>query len=212
MDVTVYDAHVSYTLSAAIPFEPEPTKGSRFLVAAQPVIDELGAKEFLGSIAVELPDASHHCWAWRLADPWIERAGDDGEPSGSAGRPILAQLAGRELVNVALVVTRYFGGTKLGVGGLVRAYGGAAGEALSQAHLVAWLPACERIIEHDHGDSAMVEHVVQQIGASSLEVTYGASVRRRISLAVDQVDALDELLADRSSGRLHSSDPASDVD
>ena len=206
MHVTVYDASVPYTLSAAIRFEPEPTKGSRFLVAAMPVPSEAVAKDFLATVAADLPDASHHCWAWRLADPFIERAGDDGEPSGSAGRPILAQLTGRELVNVAVVVSRYFGGTKLGVGGLVRAYGGAAGEAFDQSELVGWVPGCERILVHQHADAAIVEHVLQQVGASSLEVTYGESVRRRLALALDQVETLDLLLADRSSGRLCSSD------
>ena len=95
-------------------YEAELIKGSRFVATLAPASSEDEAKVLLDQLRDEWPDASHHCWAWRLASPAIDRAGDDGEPSGSAGRPILASLTGREVVDVAIIVTRWFGGTKLG--------------------------------------------------------------------------------------------------
>ena len=104
------------TVVTSTRYEGDPVKGSRFIVDIVSVTNESEARQALASVAGEFPDASHHCWAWRIALPAIERASDDGEPSGSAGRPILAQLVGRDLVDTAAIVTRYFGGTKLGVG------------------------------------------------------------------------------------------------
>jgi uncharacterized YigZ family protein len=130
---------VKQTVATASRHEGEQIKGSRFIVDIVSVAAESDARDALSAIAAEFADASHHCWAWRMATPSIERASDDGEPSGSAGRPILAQLAGRDLVDTAAIVTRYFGGTKLGVGGLVRAYGGAVGEALDTLRLLPWI-------------------------------------------------------------------------
>lgn len=118
------------------PFEHEidPIKGSRFLACLAPVATEQQAKAFIEATRLRFKDARHHCFAWRLGEkgePW--RCSDDGEPSGSAGRPILMQLEGHEVSDLVCVVVRWFGGTKLGVGGLVRAYGAAAGKALDRA-------------------------------------------------------------------------------
>ena len=123
---------------ASLRHEGDPIKGSRFIVDVSPAGDEDEARQVLTQVRADFPDASHHCWAWRIADPAIDRVNDDGEPSGSAGRPILAQLTGRDPVDTAVIVTRYFGGTKLGVGGLVRAYGGAAGAALDTMSFETW--------------------------------------------------------------------------
>ena len=130
-------------LTERIRVEPEPTKGSRFIATAVPVADEDAAKAALAQLRAEMPDATHHCSAWRIAAPSLERANDDGEPGGSAGRPILSAIQGRNLVNVAVIVTRYFGGTKLGVGGLVRAYGAAAAAVLDAAGTEPYVPKVE---------------------------------------------------------------------
>ncbi|MCA9712397.1 MAG: YigZ family protein, partial [Myxococcales bacterium] len=128
--------------------EPAPIKGSRFLATLAPVHDRAQARAFVAEIEAEMPDATHHCWALRLARPSLERAVDAGEPSGSAGRPILAAMTGRDVVDACVVVTRYFGGTKLGVGGLVRAYGGAAAAVLDGAALVPWVDTETWTLEH----------------------------------------------------------------
>ncbi|WP_337267864.1 IMPACT family protein [Oryzifoliimicrobium ureilyticus] len=97
-------------------------KRSRFIAAAGPVADEAAAKQFIQRHAV--PEANHNCWAWSIGQNY--RFSDDGEPSGTAGRPILQAIQGADLDMVAVLVTRWFGGTLLGSGGLMRAYGGTA--------------------------------------------------------------------------------------
>ncbi len=122
------------TLEEPARHEIEKIKGSRFLALATPLQSEETAKEFLLACRKEFHDARHHCSAWRLRAGGGEfRYSDDGEPNGSAGKPILAMIEGRELVGLAVVVVRWFGGTKLGVGGLVRAYGQATAEVLEIA-------------------------------------------------------------------------------
>jgi len=112
-------------------------KGSKFIARAYHVETQEEIKEVLLSLRKEYYDARHHCYAWRI-DPRDEktRSNDDGEPSGTAGKPILNQLFSFELFNVLMVVVRYFGGTKLGVSGLIRAYKTSARESLANANIV----------------------------------------------------------------------------
>ena len=130
---------------AGIPVPAEPAhaqftvKGSRFIAAIFPVSDEEEAKTLLAAIRKKYYDATHNCYAWRI-HPSLEKSSDDGEPSGSAGKPILQVLKGSGLTNAMAVVTRYFGGTKLGVGGLVRAYSEAASMALKKAKVINLYP------------------------------------------------------------------------
>lgn len=112
-------------------------KGSRFLAFAYPVSSEAEIKEKIASLKTRYFDARHHCYAWMLGPEKKHfRANDDGEPSHSAGDPILGQLRTMKLTNVLIVVVRYFGGVKLGVGGLISAYRSATEEALRNATLV----------------------------------------------------------------------------
>jgi uncharacterized YigZ family protein len=109
-------------------------RGSRFLAFACPVSSEQEVKEILQELRAGHPSANHHCYAWRLgADHSAYRANDDGEPSNSAGKPILGQIQARDLTNTLVVVVRYFGGTLLGVNGLIQAYRNAAAEAIANA-------------------------------------------------------------------------------
>lgn len=112
-------------------------KGSKFIALAFPVSNEDGVKEILLGLRKEYHDARHHCYAYVLGfkgENW--RANDDGEPSSTAGKPIHGQIVSRNLTNILVVVIRYFGGTKLGVSGLISAYRTAASEALSSAEIV----------------------------------------------------------------------------
>ena len=111
--------------------------GSKFLAFAYPVETEEAVKRILDTVRKEYFDARHHCYAWRLGltgEPY--RMNDDGEPSSTAGRPILGQLLSNELSDILVVVVRYFGGTKLGVPGLIRAYKSATQDAIANAEII----------------------------------------------------------------------------
>lgn len=190
------------TVTAAYRYEGEQIKGSRFIVDIVPVTAESEAKLALAVVAAEFADASHHCWAWRIATPSIERASDDGEPSGSAGRPILAQLAGRELVDTAAIVTRYFGGTKLGVGGLVRAYGGATGEALDTMQLLPWVEMCEIRFEHQYSHTDAIERLTSDTDGVILDRSFGESVSLHLRLPVTSAPGFADALADLTAGSI----------
>ena len=114
-------------------------KGSRFLAVVEAAPEPAAARQVLEELRRLYPDATHHCWAWRLGHPPSERSSDAGEPSGTAGRPMLDALRGADLTDVAAVVARWFGGTKLGRGGLARAYAGAVRLALEE------LPVARRV-------------------------------------------------------------------
>ncbi|MGV3763293.1 IMPACT family protein [Parapedobacter sp.] len=112
-------------------------RGSKFLAYAYPLRDEAAVKEKVAALKAQHPKARHHCWAYRLTpDRSVFRINDDGEPSGTAGRPILNSLLSADITNVLIVVVRYFGGTLLGVPGLIHAYKAAAQDALAAAAIV----------------------------------------------------------------------------
>jgi uncharacterized YigZ family protein len=112
-------------------------RGSRFIAIARPVSSQEEIRENLEALRKEYHDARHHCYAWVLTpDRQASRVNDDGEPSGTAGRPIMGQINSRELTNILVVVIRYFGGTLLGVSGLINAYRSAAGDALKNALII----------------------------------------------------------------------------
>lgn len=118
-------------------------KGSRFLAFAYPVTTEEQIREILSGLKEKYYDARHHCYAWRLgAEKLRFRANDDGEPSSTAGKPILGQILSADLTNILIVVIRYFGGIKLGVSGLIAAYREAAADALRNASVV------EKTVDH----------------------------------------------------------------
>ena len=120
-----------FTIASQVTFEEE-IKKSRFQAIAVPVANEQDVKDFL-EISKDI-STTHQCWAWKIGNH--VRFNDDGEPSGTAGRPILATIEGNELSNILVLVNRWYGGVKLGTGGLVRAYGGCAGQCLLLAEKI----------------------------------------------------------------------------
>ncbi len=130
------------TLSAPATFEVV-IKRSRFVAHAAHVDSQADTLDFFESVAD--PAATHNCWAWRL--DYQYRFNDDGEPASTAGRPILSAIEGKGLDKVMVVVTRYFGGIKLGIGGLIRAYSGSASKCLNQANIVEIQPKTECTIK-----------------------------------------------------------------
>lgn len=190
------------TLKARLRHEPEPIKGSRFIATIGPVSTEAEAREFVQGVSREMPDATHHCWALRLARPSVERAVDDGEPGGSAGRPILAALTGRDVVDACVVVTRYYGGTKLGVGGLVRAYGGAAAAALDTAELVERVETETWRLRCSYEDGPPVERALGRLSITPGEAEYGEAILRSIEVPVAEAEVVLTALRDATSGRI----------
>ncbi|MBA1159193.1 IMPACT family protein [Microvirga mediterraneensis] len=128
-------------------------KKSRFVATGGPVAGEQAAKDFIAAHAD--PGANHNCWAWRVGQSY--RSSDDGEPSGTAGKPILQAIDRLSLDNVAVVVTRWFGGVLLGSGGLIRAYGGTAATCLRAGKLVAIVAVHEATITVTFSDLALVQ-------------------------------------------------------
>ena len=147
-----------FTLSGLATSRQE-IKKSRFIAAAGPVADEAAAKAFIA--AHSDPTANHNCWAWRCGQNY--RFNDDGEPSGTAGKPILAALDGQALDGVAVVVTRWFGGVLLGSGGLIRAYGGTAALCLLFGWKVGLIAAFVHV-NYYLGGSAAVNAIGHRFG------------------------------------------------
>lgn len=191
------------TLAGGLQHEIEKIKGSRFIATLEPTADRPAVDAFLEAVRGEFRDATHNCYAWRLGrgrDDW--RYSDDGEPSGTAGRPILQEIDGRALTDVAVVVTRYYGGTKLGTGGLLRAYGAAAAEALDRARIVE-RPVVERlVIRYDYGFSGPVQGVLSAHALEPIESDYGSRVRLVLAVPVGLTDEVRRQLIDASGGSI----------
>lgn len=158
-------------------------KGSRFLARLVPAADEAQARVRLAALAAEHPDATHHCWAWRLGWPPRERASDAGEPAGTAGPPILRALVRGELSDALLVVSRWFGGVKLGKGGLVRAYGAVAREAVAAARTEPRLLRREVQLEIPYPHLGAVQRLLQPPEVELVRHSYGAAVRWTLAVA-----------------------------
>jgi len=190
------------TLAARMGFEAEPSKGSRFIARLAPVRTEDAAKAFLIEVAREFDDARHICYAWRIG-PGGERtrANDAGEPGNSAGRPILLQLEGHGVTDVVAVVVRYFGGVKLGVGGLMRAYGGAAGQALDRAEIIEVEVRDALACQHDYATSDAVAGALAAFGLAPLGASYGADVRFTVQVPRARRAAFEAAFRDATHGR-----------
>lgn len=171
-------------------------RGSRFLAVVREARDESSAARRIDELRAAYADATHHCWAFRLGEPARERVGDDGEPAGTAGRPMLQVLRGAELSDVVAVVVRWFGGTQLGKGGLARAYAGAVRDALQSLPTARRVPsvAVDLVVAYDRlGAVRRLVHPPEVIVDSE---EYGALVRLRLVVHRDRLGALSAALAD----------------
>lgn len=159
-------------------------KRSRFLTTVARVEDEAGAREVVAEVRRTWPDARHHCTAFIVEMPGaqpVERSSDDGEPSGTAGRPMLDVLRGAGLAQVVAVVTRYFGGVKLGTGGLVRAYSDAVSLAIDGAPRVRPVVSSVFEVRFSYADAARAQDAFAAHGLSVLDGEYGEAVTLRIA-------------------------------
>jgi putative IMPACT (imprinted ancient) family translation regulator len=164
------DAYSFLTLAGGGAAETR-VKGSTFFALAAPAADEAEARARLAAREREMWDATHHCNAWRMRGG-VHRANDAGEPSGSAGAPILAAIDGAGVTDCIVIVTRYYGGTKLGVGGLVRAYGDAAGEALAAAPRREGTVAVRLALHYAYEHTSAVMRALERAGAAEVEHGY----------------------------------------
>ena len=171
---------------------------SRFLANAAPVVDPEQALAFLADISDPL--ATHNCWAYRIGQQY--RFSDDGEPGGTAGRPILQAIEGQGFDRVIVVVTRWYGGIKLGAGGLARAYGGCAAECLRLADNT---PIIETVNVHFHCEFAELPILFARFGefaAEKINETFDATgADLRLRLPRDQLEAFSRFLRDLTRGR-----------
>jgi uncharacterized YigZ family protein len=180
-------------------------KGSRFLGQAFRVGSPAEAAESLGAVRRRYHDATHHCSAHRIGPPESqeERSDDDGEPSGTAGTPILGAILRGNTFDVLVVVTRYYGGTKLGTGGLARAYGDAAREAVAVARPRPVWRESELEVVVSYEDIGAVEAILARDGSRirAVEREFAGEASFAITLLRSQVIALEGLLTEATSGR-----------
>lgn len=189
----------SFTTLAAPSQHQEIVKNSSFIAYAARADNAREAAAFLQSVAQRHADASHLCWAYRIAGEY--RFSDGGEPGGTAGQPILRAIEGQDLDHVVVGVIRYFGGTKLGTGGLVRAYGGTAAEALRQADRKTESPRVELIAEVAFEHMGSLYRLLDAAEAERQGEEYtDVGVRILISLESGKFEALGTALRDATRG------------
>ncbi|AXK39997.1 IMPACT family protein [Crenobacter cavernae] len=194
-----------YQLAAPASAEIE-VKKSRFIGMVFPVASRAEAKQRLAELRAQHPGAVHYCWV--LICDGDSGLDDDGEPSGTAARPMYNVLSHKSVSNILAVVVRYWGGIKLGAGGLARAYGQAVTEAMKVAELVAFEPMCERQLLMAFADEAALRRLAEQRGASVLSADYGEAVTLTVRIKLADVDAFVTDASDLLRGALKVRDPS----
>ena len=174
---------------------------SRFICALAPAATEQEAQEFVARVRAEHPTATHNCYAYVIgADASVQKASDDGEPGGTAGVPMLQMLTRRDMRYVVAVVTRYYGGVKLGAGGLIRAYGGVVGEALDELGTITRQRFRLATVTVGHQRAGKLENDLRATGRSVREVRYAEAVVIEIGLPDSDVESFRGWLADVTAG------------
>lgn len=177
----------------------EEIKKSRFIVNAAPIINAEQATQFIDSISD--PNATHNCWAWKIGQQY--RFNDDGEPTSTAGRPILSAIEGQDCDQVVVVVTRYFGGIKLGTGGLIRAYGGSASHCLQQAELIELIARTTLEFHCYYNEWAIIENRLKELDAIIEQQNFDAEgVTVGIAITQDNLLTLKKNISDITRGRV----------
>jgi len=177
---------------------------SRFIATVGRAGTVENARAFIAAVRDEFPDATHNCWAYVVGPPGDTRQigmSDAGEPSGTAGRPMLDVLLGSGVGDVAAVVTRYYGGVKLGRGGLVRAYGGSVRLALDGLRLTERVERTELLVEIGYPAVSPLKNALGRFEAVAVEGAYGSRVNLRIRLPREHVDAFRETVAALTDGK-----------
>ncbi len=187
----------------------EEIRKSRFITLAAPISNARQAQEFIEQHSDH--NASHNCWAWKLGDQY--RSSDDGEPGGTAGRPILSAIEAQDCDQVVVLVIRWYGGIQLGTGGLARAYGGGANKCLQNAEKLPLFRRVELSCACDFNELALVKLRLAELNGILIDETFTANgVELQLALAEEHIAPLQQQLSGLSRGRilLHRSpvDPA----
>ena len=179
-------------------------KGSTFSALAIPVSDVAEVKTNLHQLKEQFPDASHICYGYRVKenDRLDEFATDAGEPKGSSGIPILNVLKRKHLVNVVIFVIRYFGGSKLGIPGLINAYGTAAENAINAGKLKTWVLYQQIFICYNYDLQKKVDSLLQQFTVNIIKIEFGESIKTNMEVEVEKTDALAQELNEISNGAI----------
>jgi putative IMPACT (imprinted ancient) family translation regulator len=176
-------------------------RGSRFSAVTRPTDSLTGAVSAREEDRKRFHDATHHVFACRLADDTF-RFDDDGEPAGTGGRPVLGAIDAAGMKNVVVVVTRHFGGTKLGMGRLARAYGSAAATALANTPVRRMVRASRVRIRYRYGDTGPISRVLEARRAARVRESFGESVELDVALHRSEVAVLEHELTQATAGRV----------
>lgn len=178
-------------------------KKSRFIGYVCHAESEDEALEFVNSIKKKHYDARHNCYAYVIGEEQpILRFSDDGEPGGTAGKPILEVITGKQLCNVCIVVTRYFGGTLLGTGGLVRAYTDASKACIEATKIVCKSLVFPVEITTDYTDLGKIQYILGNEGISVLDSEYGESVKLKVHILIDDASRIKKALVEATAARV----------
>lgn len=193
-----------YLIPAQVAQFEEEIKKSVFItdLAHTPSIEQ--AKKFIEQVKHRHPDARHHCWgfvAGRPEDSMQWGFSDDGEPSGTAGKPILAQLSGSGVGEITAVVTRYSGGIKLGTGGLVKAYGGGVQQALKLLQTIEKKITAKLLVELDYGFVPIAKYLFSQFEAQELSAEFSEKVKMIVEVDLRQIAEFSQAIINKSSSK-----------
>lgn len=178
-------------------------KKSRFIANVFPVENEEDAARIIGETKKKYWDARHNCYAYIIGEkPGISKCSDDGEPSGTAGKPILEVLLGEGICNVLVVVTRYFGGTLLGTGGLVRAYSGATKAGLAASRVITKESGKRVVLETGYDGIGKVQYIVSQMGLAVIGTRYSDKTEMELAVSLNDVGQFIKKVTEATSGQV----------
>lgn len=178
---------------------------SRFITSIEPAATAEDGLAFVALLKQEFPDANHNCWAYLIGPPGSsDKIGlsDDGEPHGAAGKPMLTVLQHAGIGDIAVVVTRYFGGIKLGKGGMVKAYTRAVQTALEQLTLTEKIDWLEVVVTFEYAQLSGIERLLPELEAEIVDREFSAQIKLRLKLPAEQADPLQRQLTNLTAGNI----------
>lgn len=196
---------MTYFAPSAQAFIEYEEKRSRFITYLEPVVSRAQALDFLALLRERYPDARHHCWVYVVGDPASAQElafSDDGEPSGTAAKPMLNVLQHRAVGDCMAVVVRYFGGVKLGAGGLVRAYSTSISQVLDAAELHEHIPYCEVHLRCDFDQESQLRRWLEPLAGQVVSVDYSSVVEMQLSLPAVERAVLVKKVELQGGGRM----------
>ncbi|MDQ6961254.1 MAG: YigZ family protein [Mariprofundaceae bacterium] len=195
---------VSYMYPAQICCVEQEIKRSRFIATAARASDKKEALAVIAAVRQQYPDARHHCWAYVAGSPETVALGmsDDGEPQGTAGKPMLNVLKHKKIGEIVVVISRYFGGIKLGAGGLVRAYASSVQLVINALPLQQYIPMQKLKLSFPYAFESTARHLFLPFKVNVLDVSYSHQVEMCIELQIGDVNTLSQHLIDQSKGRI----------